>query len=71
MEKDQDQEEWIRQLKHWRLNVTECTHPTARILTKDYLSKMFFIKDNLVWVQVQTKGEPTRVCVVIPRNPQG
>ncbi len=68
MEKDKELEEWTRQHKQWRLNETECMHPTARILTKDYLSEMFFIKDNLLWVRVQTKGEPTRVCVVIPRN---
>jgi hypothetical protein len=33
MEKDQNQEEWIRQLKAWRLNGTECSHPKAKILT--------------------------------------
>ena len=68
MEKDQNQEEWIRQLKDCRLNGTECSHPTAKILTKDYLSKMFFIEDDILWVRIQTKGEPTRVCVMIPQN---
>jgi hypothetical protein len=29
---------------------------------------MFFIEDNILWVKIQTKGEPTRVCVVIPQN---
>ena len=43
-------------------------HPTDRTLTKDYLSKMFFMKDNILWVQVQTKEEPARVCVVLPQN---
>ncbi len=33
MEKDQNREELIRQLKDWRLNGTECSHPTAKILT--------------------------------------
>jgi hypothetical protein len=36
-------------------------HPTDRTLTKDYLSK-------ILWVQVQTKEEPARVCVVLPQN---
>ena len=68
MEKDQDREEWIKQLKTWRLNGSECTHPTAKLLTKDYLSKMFFIEDDILWVRIQTKGEPTRVCVVLPKT---
>ena len=68
MEKDQNREEWIRQLKDWRLNGTECSHPTAKVSTKDYLSKMFFIEDDILWVRIQTKGEPTRVCVVLPQN---
>jgi hypothetical protein len=68
MEQDQDCEEWIKQLKNWRLNGSECTHPTAKTLTKDNLSKMFFIKDVILWVRIQTKGEPTQVCVVIPQN---
>ncbi len=68
MEKNQVWEEWIKQLQTWRLNGTECTHPTAKSLSKDYLSKMFFIKDDLLWVRVQTKGEPTRLCVVLPHN---
>jgi hypothetical protein len=34
------------QLKTWRLNGTECSHLTAKILTKDFLSKMFFIEDD-------------------------
>ena len=59
MEKDQNREEWIRQLKAWRLNGTECFHHTAKILAKDYLSKMFFIKDDILWVRIQTKGEST------------
>ena len=29
---------------------------------------MFFIEDNILWVKIQTKGEPTRVCVVIHQN---
>ncbi len=29
---------------------------------------MFFIEDDLLWVWVQTKGELTRVCVVIQQN---
>jgi hypothetical protein len=37
-------------------------------LNKDYLSKTFFIEDDILWVQIQTKGEPTRVCDVIPQN---
>jgi hypothetical protein len=37
-------------------------------LTKDYLSKMFFIEDDILWVRIQTKGEPTQVCVMIPQN---
>ncbi len=68
IKKDQNQEEWIRQLKDWRLNGTECSNPTAKVLTKDYLSKMFFIEDNILWVRIQTKGEPTQVCVVLPQN---
>jgi hypothetical protein len=43
-------------------------HPTAKILTKDYFSKIFFIKDDILCVKIQTKGEPTLVCVVIPQN---
>jgi hypothetical protein len=68
MEKDQNQEECIRQLKNWRLNGTEFSHPTAKILIRDYLSKMFFIKDDILWVRIQTKGKPTQVCTVIPQN---
>jgi hypothetical protein len=48
MEKDQNREEWIRQLKTWRLNGTECSHPTAKILTKGYWSKMFLIEDDIL-----------------------
>jgi hypothetical protein len=55
MEKDQNKKEWIRQIKAWRLNGNECSHLTAKIMTKDYLSKMFFIKDDLLWVRIQTK----------------
>jgi hypothetical protein len=40
----------------------------AKILTKDYLSKMFFIEDDILWVRIQTSGEPTRVCVGVPLN---
>jgi hypothetical protein len=29
---------------------------------------MFFIEDDILWVRIQTKGESTRVCVVIPQN---
>jgi hypothetical protein len=26
------------------------------------------MEDDILWVRIQTKGEPTRVCVVIPQN---
>ncbi len=77
MEKDQDWEDWIQQLKQWRLNRTECTHPTAKILTKDYLSKMFFIKDNLLRVLAGSDNSRTKQSLcgdskkLDPRNPQG
>jgi len=29
---------------------------------------MFFIEDDILWVQVPTKGERSKFCVVIPQN---
>ena len=46
MEKDQNWEEWIKKTPDNGDNGSECSHLTAKILTKDFLSKMFFIEDD-------------------------
>jgi hypothetical protein len=66
MEKDQDAEEWISDIKKWMLNGTQANNANAKRYLNYYWANRFFIQDNLLWVRIQNRGEPTRVCVVLP-----
>jgi len=68
MEKDQNQEEWIRQIKGWLLNGTSCSNPRARNAMTTYMKNKLFIEDNLLWIRITNRNEPSRSCLVLPDN---
>ena len=67
IEKDQNSEEWIKQVKSWMLNGHPCSEPVAKTVQL-YLKQKFFIEDNILWIRVQYRGEPSRVCLVLPQK---
>ena len=71
LQKNQNKEEWIREIKAWMLNGTPCKNKTAQNAMKNYWANKFFIEDDLLWTRFKYKGEPSRVCLVIPRNMVG
>jgi len=68
LEKEQQNEEWIKQIKAWMLNGTECTDSTAKFLMKHYWANNIFIEDNVLWVRIKYRGEPSRVCLVLSES---
>jgi hypothetical protein len=66
MEKAQDAEEWISDIKKWMLNGTQVNNANAKRYLNYYWANRFFIEDNLLWVRIRYRGEPSRVCVVLP-----
>jgi hypothetical protein len=41
---------------------------TAISYMKNYWNNIFFIEDNLLWVKIKIRGEPARVCLVLPNH---
>ena len=62
----QNQEPWIKEIKAWMTTGVECKSALGKDLMKNYWQNMFFIEEDLLWVRIQYKGEPTRVCLVVP-----
>jgi hypothetical protein len=68
MGKAQDTKEWISDIKKWILNGTPVNNANAKIYLNYYWANRFFIEDDLLWVRIQYRGEPSRVCVVLPSS---
>ena len=66
MEKALDAEEWISDIKKWMLNGVPVNNAKAKSYLNYYWANRFFIEDDLLWVRIQYRGEPSRVCVVLP-----
>jgi hypothetical protein len=45
---------------------SECKMQTAISYMKNYWNNRFFIEDDLLWVRMKIRGEPARVCLVLP-----
>jgi hypothetical protein len=50
MDKNRDQEDWIKGIKNFTLNNTPVTTQRARCLLNTYHSYRFFIKNNILLV---------------------
>jgi hypothetical protein len=66
MEKAQDTEEWVSDIKKWMLSETQVNNANAKEYLNYYWANKFFIEDNLLRVRIQYRGKPSRVCVVLP-----
>jgi hypothetical protein len=66
MEKAQDTEEWISDIKKWMLNGVPVNNANAKRYLNYFWANRFCIEDNLLWVRIQYRGKPSRVCVVLP-----
>ena len=59
---------WIKQVKSNMLNNTLVTDEKAKICLRNYGGNRFFIENDLLWVRFQYRGEPHRVCLVLPES---
>ena len=66
MEKLQNEETWIKEIKAFMLNNTPIQDHKAKLCMNYYWANRFFIENNLLWVRFQYRGEPSRVCLVLP-----
>ena len=60
LQRNQNKEEWIKEIKAWMLNVTPYKNRTAQNAMKNYWANKFFIKDDLLWTRFKYRGEPLR-----------
>ncbi len=65
---DQDQEPWIKKIKDWMINGSECKTTSAISYMKTYWRNQYFIEDDLLWVRIKVRGEPALICLVLPSH---
>ena len=68
MVKAQEEEIWIKEIKSYMLNHTPIKDQNAKLLMNHYWGNRFFIDNDLLWTRLNYRGEPARVCLVIPRS---
>ena len=64
----QENEKWIRECKRSLLTGVQPTDQYAIQFLARTPPENLFIDDNLLWYKIQYKGEPERVCLVIPES---
>lgn len=64
----QEEEPWIQQCKEWLLTGKVSTHPYANQFMRPDFARSLFIDDDLLWRRYHCRGEPSRVCLVIPEK---
>jgi hypothetical protein len=66
MKKAQNEEEWISDVKKWMLSGTQVNNANAKKYFIYNWANTFFSKDNLLWVRIPYRGEPSRDFTVLP-----
>ena len=62
----QNEEPWIKECKNWLMTGKISTHPLATKFMHPHFANSLFIDDDLLWRRYHNRGEPSRVCLIIP-----